>query len=210
MLLLPFAFLPCAKTTFTTHLHKPPTMSLMSIENIPVRRITGEETTLAEFQGEVLLVVNVASKCGLTPQYEGLEKLYKKYRDKGFVITGFPSNDFAGQEPGSNNEIQSFCELNYGVDFPLYEKITVVGKTKHPLYEALIKAQPKAVSTSAEPFEEDLKRFGVQPNETPEILWNFEKFIVSRNGQVAARFAPNTTPDDSTLIAAIESELAKS
>jgi glutathione peroxidase len=181
----------------------------MSIQSIPVRRITGEETTLAEFQGKVMLVVNVASKCGLTPQYEGLENLYRAYRDRGFVITGFPSNDFAGQEPGSNDEIQTFCSLNFGVDFPLYEKITVVGEEKHPLYSALIEAQPKAVSTSAEPFEEDLRRFGVQPNEAPEILWNFEKFVVSRNGEVAARFAPNTTAEDPALVSAIESELAK-
>lgn len=181
----------------------------MSIQNIPVRRITGEETTLAEFQGKVLLVVNVASKCGLTPQYAGLENLYQKYRGQGFVITGFPSNDFAGQEPGTNEEIQSFCSLNYNVDFPLYEKITVVGEEKHPLYGALIEARPTSVKPSGEPFTEKLIRFGVQPNAEPEILWNFEKFIVARNGEVAARFSPDTKPDDPTLIGAIESELAK-
>jgi glutathione peroxidase len=181
----------------------------MSIQNIPVRRITGEETTLADHEGKVLLIVNVASKCGLTPQYEALENLYRKYQDRGFVITGFPSNDFAGQEPGTNEEIQSFCSLNFGVDFPLYEKITVVGEAKHPLYSALIQAKPTAISTSAEPYEEDLKRFGVEPNKKPEILWNFEKFIISRNGEVAGRFAPNTTPDDPAFVRAIESELAK-
>ncbi len=181
----------------------------MSIQNIPVRRITGEETTLAEFQGKVMLVVNVASKCGLTPQYEALENLYRKYRDHGLVVTGFPSNDFAGQEPATNEEIQNFCSLTYSVDFPLYEKITVVGEEKHPLYSALIEARPTAVSTSAEPFAEDLKRYGIQPNNEPEILWNFEKFVVSRNGEVAARFAPNTTPDDPALVSAIEAELAK-
>jgi glutathione peroxidase len=181
----------------------------MSIQSIPVRRITGEETTLADHEGKVLLVVNVASKCGLTSQYEALESLYRKYSDKGLVVCGFPSNDFAGQEPGTNADIQSFCSLNFGVDFPLYEKITVVGEAKHPLYSALIEAQPTAVSTSAEPFEEDLKRFGVQPNEAPEILWNFEKFVVARNGEVAARFAPNTTPDDPALVTVIEVELAK-
>jgi glutathione peroxidase len=181
----------------------------MSIQSIPLRRITGEETTLAEHQGKVILIVNVASKCGLTPQYTGLENLYRKYRDRGFVITGFPSNDFAGQEPGTNEEIQSFCSLNYSVDFPLYEKVTVVGENKHPLYSALIKAQPEALSTSAEPFEEDLRRFGIEPNKKPEILWNFEKFVISRNGEVAARFAPNTTPDDPALVNAIEAELAK-
>ncbi|WP_158750838.1 glutathione peroxidase [Acidobacterium sp. S8] len=182
----------------------------MSIQNIPVRRITGEETTLAEFQGEVMLVVNVASKCGLTPQYEALENLYRNYRDKGFVITGFPSNDFAGQEPGTNEEIQNFCSLNFGVDFPLYEKITVVGEAKHPLYKALIEAQPESIKTSEVPsLREKLIEFGVQPNEEPEILWNFEKFVVDRNGNVAARFAPDTKPDDPALVSAIESELAK-
>jgi glutathione peroxidase len=181
----------------------------MSIQSIPVRRITGEETTLADYEGKVLLVVNVASKCGLTPQYEALENLYRQYRDRGFVITGFPSNDFDGQEPGTNEEIQTFCSLNFGVDFPLFEKITVVGETKHPLYSALIEAQPKAVSTSAEPFEEDLIKYGILPNIAPEILWNFEKFIVDRSGNVTARFAPNTTPDDPALVTAIETELAK-
>lgn len=178
------------------------------IQQIPVRRITGEAATLGEYNGKVLLVVNVASKCGLTPQYEALEKLYRQYRDRGLVITGFPSNDFAGQEPGSNADIQTFCSINYGVDFPLYEKITVVGEGKHPLYSALIEAQPAAISTSAVPFTEDLIRFGVQPNQAPEVLWNFEKFIVDRKGEVAARFAPNTTPDDPALIHAIEAELA--
>ena len=181
----------------------------MSIQNIPVRLITGEETTLAEFQGEVMLVVNVASKCGLTPQYEGLESLYRKYKDKGFVITGFPSNDFSGQEPGTNEEIQSFCTLNFGVDFPLYEKITVVGETKHPLYSALIKAQPEAEGAGLIPFKEGLIKFGVQPNEPPEILWNFEKFIIGRNGEVARRFSPDTKPDDIALLNAIEAELEK-
>ncbi len=179
------------------------------ILNIPVRSITGEETNLSGHEGKVLLIVNVASKCGLTPQYEALESLYSKYSDKGLVVCGFPSNDFAGQEPGDNTEILNFCTLNYGVDFPLYEKITVVGETKHPLYSALIEAQPTAVSTSAEPFAEDLKRYGVQPNAEPEILWNFEKFVVSRDGGIAARFAPNTAPDDPALVGMIEAELAK-
>jgi glutathione peroxidase len=186
-------------------------MTAMStlIQSIPVRRITGEETTLNEHNGKVVLIVNVASKCGLTPQYEALETLYRQYNGKGFVICGFPSNDFAGQEPGTNDEIQSFCTLNFGVDFPLYEKITVVGNDKHPLYSELIAARPEAISTSETPFEEDLKRFGVQPNTAPEILWNFEKFIIDREGNVAARFAPNTTPDDPALIKALEEELAK-
>jgi glutathione peroxidase len=179
------------------------------IQSIPVRRITGEETTLSEHDGKVVLIVNVASKCGLTPQYEALEKLYRQYREKGFVVCGFPSNDFAGQEPGTNEEIQSFCTLNFGVEFPLYEKIAVVGDAKHALYSELIAAQPQAVSTSEKPFAEDLKRYGIQPNPEPEVLWNFEKFIVNRQGKVAARFAPNTTPDDPMLVKAIEAELAQ-
>jgi glutathione peroxidase len=179
------------------------------IQSIALRRITGEETTLAEFQGKVVLIVNVASRCGLTPQYAGLEKLYRQYRDRGFVIAGFPSNDFAGQEPGTNEKIQQFCSLNYSVDFPLFEKITVVGEAKHPLYKALIEAKPKAMSTAIVPFAEDLMKYGIQPNPEPEILWNFEKFIVGRNGSVVARFSPDTKPEDSALISAIEKELGK-
>ena len=180
-----------------------------AIYDIPVRKITGDETSLAEYKGEVVLVVNVASKCGLTAQYEGLEELYKKYRDQGFVIAGFPANDFAGQEPGTNEEIQSFCTLNFGVDFPMFDKITVVGAEKHPLYAALIKAQPKAVSTADVPFAENLKKYGISPNSEPELLWNFEKFLVSRSGEVVKRFAPDTKPSDPALIAAIEMKLAK-
>ena len=179
------------------------------IQKIPVHRITGESTTLGEFDGKVLLVVNVASKCGLTPQYEGLEKLYRNYRDRGLVVAGFPANDFKSQEPGSSEEIQSFCTTNYGVDFPMFEKITVVGEGKHPLYKELIAAKPKAVSTSEVPFGEDLKKYGIDPNPEPEILWNFEKFVVGRDGKVVARFAPNTTPDDPALVKTIETELAK-
>lgn len=179
------------------------------IQEIPVRRITGEDTNLGEYSGKVLLIVNVASKCGLTKQYEFLEKLYRDYRHRGLVVVGFPANDFKGQEPGTNAEIQTFCTSNYGVDFPLFEKITVVGEAKHPLYSALIATQPNAISTSEVPFSEDLKRYGIQPNSAPEILWNFEKFIVDRGGTVTARFSPNTTPDDPALVRAVETELAK-
>jgi glutathione peroxidase len=181
-----------------------------SIYDIPVRKITGADASLAEFKGKVLLVVNVASKCGLTPQYEGLEKLYKQYRDKGLVIAGFPANDFKAQEPGTSEEIQSFCSLNYGVDFPLFEKITVVGAEKHPLYAALIAAKPAAVNVSEVPWSEKLKGYGIDPNPAPEVLWNFEKFLVSRDGKVVERFAPDTAPDAPALVAAIEAELAKS
>src|SRR5271157_200578 len=132
-----------------------------SIYSIPIQSITGEPASLAGFKGKVLLVVNVASKCGLTPQYEGLEKLYELYRGQGFVIAGFPANDFKQQEPGSNDEIQSFCSLNYGVQFPLFSKITVLGPERHPLYSALIAAQPRAISLDAVPFREKLKGYGI-------------------------------------------------
>ncbi len=182
----------------------------ISIYEIPVKKITGADATLGEYKGKVLLVVNVASKCGLTKQYEGLEKLYKQYGGKGLVVAGFPANDFKEQEPGSDAEIHTFCTANFGVEFPMYSKITVVGAEKHPLYAALIAAQPKAVSLSEVPFGEFLKTHGITPNTAPEILWNFEKFLVSRSGAVVARFAPNTDPDAPALVAAIEAELAKS
>ena len=184
-------------------------MSTPSIYDIPIRTITGAGASLAEHKGKVILVVNVASKCGLTPQYEGLEALYRKYRDRGLVIAGFPANDFAGQEPGSNDEIHSFCTTNFAVDFPMYEKITVVGATKHPLYSLLITAQPKAIGTGPVPFAEDLRKYGISPNAEPELLWNFEKFLVGRSGEAVARFAPDTKPTDPALVAAIEAELAK-
>ena len=179
-----------------------------SIADIPVRTLAGDESSLAQFQGKVLLIVNVASKCGLTPQYEGLEKLYKQYQDRGFVIAGFPSNNFAGQEPGTSEEIQSFCTMNFGVDFPMFEKITVVGNDKHPLYAKLIAAQPTATSTGEKPFADNLKKYGINPNPEPEVLWNFEKFLVSRAGEVVRRFSPDTDPFDPQLIKAIETELA--
>lgn len=179
------------------------------IYSIPVSKISGEPATLEEFKGRVLLVVNVASKCGLTPQYEGLEKLYELYRGQGLVIAGFPANDFKAQEPGTEAEIQSFCKLNYGVTFPLFSKITVVGPEKHPLYAKLIAAQPRATSTAETPFREKLRGYGIDTLPEPEILWNFEKFLVSRKGEVVRRFSPDTQPDAPELVAAIEAELAK-
>jgi glutathione peroxidase len=180
-----------------------------SIYDVPVRTITGGDSSLREFAGKVVLVVNVASKCGLTPQYKGLEELYAKYRDRGFVIAGFPANDFAGQEPGTNEEIQSFCTTNFGVDFPMFDKITVVGEHKHPLYATLIEAQPKAISTKEVPFAENLKKYGIHPNPEPEVLWNFEKFLVNRSGEVVKRFSPDTEPTNPVLVAAVEEELGK-
>ncbi len=179
------------------------------IYSIPLEKITGEPASLADFKGKVLLVVNVASKCGLTPQYEGLEKLYELYRGQGLVVAGFPANDFKQQEPGANDEIQSCCSLNYGVQFPLFSKIAVLGPSKHPLYSSLTAAQPKAISVNEVPFREKLKGYGIETLPEPEILWNFEKFLVSRNGEVVARFSPDTQPDAPQLVAAIEAELAK-
>ena len=179
------------------------------IYDIPVRGIDGSDTSLAEFKGKVLLVVNVASKCGLTPQYEGLENLYEQYKGQGLVVAGFPANDFKSQEPGTDEEIQSFCTANFGVKFPMFSKITVVGAEKHPLYQALIAAQAKAVSLAEVPFREKLKGYGIETNAEPEILWNFEKFIVSRAGEVVKRFSPDTAPDAPELVAAVKAELAK-
>lgn len=180
-----------------------------SVYDIPVNKIDGSEGSLGDFKGKVVLVVNVASKCGLTPQYEGLEKLYAQYRDQGLVVAGFPANDFAAQEPGTNEEIQSFCTTNFGVDFPMFSKITVVGADKHPLYAELIAEQPSATATGAEPFADNLRKYGINPNNPPEVLWNFEKFLVSRQGEVVRRFAPDTAPADPALVAAIEEELQK-
>jgi len=181
-----------------------------SIYDIPLNKINNEPATLGEFRGKVVLVVNVASKCGLTPQYEGLEKLYEKLEPQGLVVAGFPANDFKAQEPGTNEEIQSFCSLNYGVKFPLFSKITVTGPEKHPLYSALIAAQPAAVSLNHPSWREKLTGWGVPTLAEPELLWNFEKFLVSRKGEVVKRFAPDTAADAPELVAAIESELKKS
>ncbi|HEY2856829.1 MAG TPA: glutathione peroxidase [Terracidiphilus sp.] len=182
---------------------------MSSIYEIPVNTLKGESSSLAQFNGKVVLVVNVASKCGLTPQYEGLEKLYRQYRDRGFVVAGFPSNDFAGQEPGNADEILTFCTDIYAIDFPMFEKIPVVGTDKHPLYAALIGAKPEATATGDLPFADALRKYGINPNPAPEVLWNFEKFLLGRDGEVVARFAPDTKPEDSQLVAAIEVELGK-
>lgn len=181
---------------------------MTAIQQIPLKTIKGADASLGDYAGKVVLAVNVASKCGLTPQYEGLEKLYGQYRDKGLVVAGFPANDFGAQEPGSNGEIETFCTTNFGVDFPMFEKIVVTGPDKHPLYAALTSALPSAAG-DGDGFREKLKGYGIAPNPEPEVLWNFEKFLIAKDGSVAARFAPTTAPDDPALIAAIEAELAK-
>jgi glutathione peroxidase len=175
---------------------------------IPLTRIDGASDSLANHQGKVLLVVNVASKCGLTPQYEGLEKLYTEKKDAGFEVLGFPANDFGAQEPGTHEEIAAFCSANYGVSFPLFAKADVTGSGKQPLYAALTAAMPDKAGPAAE-FRERLKGYGMTPTEDPEVLWNFEKFVIGKTGQVAARFAPGTEPNDPVLLKTIEKELAK-
>src|ERR1700712_3915863 len=131
---------------------------MTAIQDIALKTIDGSDATLADYAGEVLLVVNVASKCGLTPQYEGLEALYRKYNDEGFTVLGFPANNFAGQEPGTEAEIASFCSLTYDVDFPMFSKVSVAGEDKHPLFAALTEAQPKAPGTDG--FREKLIGYG--------------------------------------------------
>jgi len=153
-----------------------------------LKRIDGSAQDLGEYRGQVLLLVNVASKCGLTPQYEGLESLYEKYRDRGFAVLGFPSNDFAGQEPGSEAEIADFCRSTYGVKFPMFSKITVKGDGKHPLYQKLT---------------------GLPAPIGGEVQWNFQKYLVDRRGEVVAKFDPRTAPDDAGLVKKLEELLAE-
>ncbi len=158
----------------------------MSIHSVPVSTLSGDPTTLGQFAGQTLLVVNVASKCGLTPQYEGLERLQKAYAERGFSVIGVPSNQFGGQEPGSAEEIESFCSATYGVTFPMLAKTDVNGPGRHPLYDELT----------------------AHPDAAGDIQWNFEKFLVSADGDVVARFRPRTEPESPEVVAAIEAQLA--
>jgi len=160
----------------------------MSIHSVPVKTLAGESTTLGQFAGQTLLVVNVASKCGLTPQYEGLERLQQTYGERGFSVIGVPSNQFAGQEPGTAEEIETFCSTTYGVSFPLLEKTDVNGPDQHPLY-AVLTTQPDA------------------GGEAGDVQWNFEKFLVSAQGEVVGRFRPGTQPEAAEVLAAIEAQL---
>lgn len=179
---------------------------MSAIQDIPLKTIKGTDATLGDYAGKVLLVVNVASKCGLTPQYEGLEKLYKDYQDKGLVVLGFPANDFKEQEPGSNEEIATFCTTNYGVDFPMFEKLVATGTDKHPLYAELTNAMPEKYG-DAQVWRDRLKGYGIAATEDPEVLWNFEKFLIDRDGKVVGRFSPQVEPNDPALVAAIDKAL---
>ena len=160
---------------------------MTSLHSIPLTLIDGTQTDFGRFKGNVVMVVNVASNCGFTPQYAGLETLYEKFQDRGFEILGVPCNQFAGQEPASDSEIAEFCERNFGVTFPLTVKANVRGKDQHPLYAELTKFKT-----------------GVLPG---LVKWNFEKFLVSREGEVVARFAPAVEPDSAEVIDAIEKAL---
>ncbi|MFI6154601.1 glutathione peroxidase [Kitasatospora sp. NPDC051170] len=160
----------------------------MSLYDIPLRTLAGEATSLADYKGKALLIVNVASKCGLTPQYGGLERLQARYAARGFTVLGFPCNQFAGQEPGSAEEIQAFCSTSYGITFPLFEKVEVNGEGRHPLYARLTE------TADAE-------------GEAGDITWNFEKFVVSPDGAVSARLRPRVDPESDEAIAAIEAVL---
>ena len=159
-----------------------------SVYNFTLKSIDGKAVPLSEYHGKVLLLVNVASKCGFTPQYSALESLYEKYKDKGLVIVGIPANNFGGQEPGTNEEIKKFCSTKYNVSFPMMSKVSVLGDDKTPLYTFLTDK-------------------GTDPQFAGDIKWNFTKFLFDRNGKPVARFEPNVTPDSPEVIAAVESAL---
>ncbi|MFJ3705547.1 MULTISPECIES: glutathione peroxidase [Streptomyces] len=162
----------------------------MTLHDIPLRTLDGEPTTLGAYAGSAVLLVNVASKCGLTPQYAGLEKLQKAYADRGFTVLGVPCNQFAGQEPGTADEIRTFCSTTYGVSFPLLEKIDVNGEGRHPLYT-------------------ELTKLGDAEGAAGDVQWNFEKFLISPAGEPVARIRPRTEPDAPELVAAIEAQLPR-
>jgi glutathione peroxidase len=180
----------------------------MSIYEHPIASLDGQPFDLEGLQGKAVLVVNVASKCGLTPQYTGLEALYEKFKDRGFEILGFPANEFGAQEPGTNAEIQQFCSTSYDVHFPLFSKIVVKGPDQHALYKALTGARPEARALPGSDFRQKLIGYGVDPGGPGEILWNFEKFLVDRRGNVVERWNPDVPPDAEPLVAAIERELS--
>lgn len=156
----------------------------MNIYNFQANTLRGQEESLSKYKGKVLLIVNTASKCGFTPQYRGLQEVYEKFKDRGFAVLGFPSNQFGQQEPGGSTDIEEFCEINYGVTFPMFEKIDVKGNGAHPLFQYLSKEAPGALGSKS-------------------IKWNFTKFLIDQEGRVLNRFAPSTTPDQ------IEDDIAK-
>ena len=179
----------------------------LSLYDIPLQRLNGDPATLADHLGQVLLIVNVASQCGLTPQYTGLEQLHERYAGRGLTVLGFPCNDFGAQEPGSGVEIQDFCQSNYGVSFSMFSKLNINSAPRHPLYAYLIERQPKAIPSGSEKLHSTLSQHGLLPKHESDVMWNFEKFLVGRDGQVLARFAPDVAPDSAELLAVIEAAL---
>ncbi|MBU54743.1 MAG: glutathione peroxidase [Deltaproteobacteria bacterium] len=162
----------------------------MSIYEIPLQDINGQEAPLSAYKGKTLLLVNVASKCGLTPQYKGLQALYDEYKDKGLEVIAFPCNQFGAQEPGTHEEIKTFCSTQYNVTFPLYAKLDVNGPNRHPLYTHLTNQE-------------------TTPDGPGDIKWNFAKFLINPEGDVVARFSPRTTPEDQTLLETLKAQLPK-
>jgi glutathione peroxidase len=174
------------------------------VSQIPFELNNGKSTTLSDFGDKVIMVVNVASECGLTHQYEGLEKIYEKYKDQGFLIVGFPSNEFGAQEPGTNEDIHKFCQTNYGIKFPLAKKIVVKGEGQHVLYEILTKEKAVSTKKPGGTLEANLSKHGLLGGKTGDIMWNFEKFLIDKNGNIIERFAPDIAPEDTMVINAIE------
>ncbi|MBQ3710575.1 MAG: glutathione peroxidase [Bacteroidales bacterium] len=188
------------KTTQVTTEPEPVVEQTSGIYDITVKDMDGSDVSLANYKGKVLLIVNVASKCGLTPQYQGLEALYQKYHEQGLEILGFPCNQFLGQEPGTNEEIQSFCSLNYNVTFPLFAKIDVNGESESPLYtylkeQAPFKGYPEGAEEFAAQLDEIHQKTGTGFDQGDAIRWNFGKFLVSKDGKTILRFEPMVTPD---------------
>jgi glutathione peroxidase len=179
---------------------------MTALGDIEFQKMDGSTGTLSDHAGQVILIVNVASKCGLTPQYEALEQLQKDRQADGFTVLAFPANDFGGQEPGTDAEIAEFCSTEYSVTFPVMSKISVVGDEQHPLYAAL--TAQVATADGKEAFRENLRSFDLEPTDDPDVLWNFEKFLIGKDGDVVSRYAPSVAPDDPQLIATLDAELS--
>jgi glutathione peroxidase len=181
---------------------------MQNIYNFKVKSIDEAEIDLNKYQGKVLLIVNVASKCGLTPQYEGLQQVYQEFKSQGLEVLGFPANEFLAQEPGTNQEIAEFCQMKFGVNFPMFAKIVVKGEGQHPLYSFLTNNKPDAVLKPAGTLLERLNSKGLLTGKPNDIKWNFEKFLINKKGQIVQRFSPDIDPMDPLITNAIKKELS--